>query len=73
MQRFINAEHAYAPRGVRYVQMPEHFPPKPQPRHAAFSALGDQISAIFGPYFVYDVDFWKLSVIVASPSAPPEP
>ncbi|MDQ2679568.1 MAG: IS21 family transposase [Candidatus Eremiobacteraeota bacterium] len=41
--------HAYAPPGVRYVQLPEHLPPKPQPRHEAFAALGDQISTILGP------------------------
>ncbi len=45
----IIATHAFAPDGVRYVQLPEHLPPKPQPRHEAFEVLADKISAIFGP------------------------
>lgn len=42
------ARHQYAAPGVRLVQLPEHLPPKPKPRHEQFDAIGDSISACLG-------------------------
>jgi transposase len=42
------ARHAWARPGVREVQLPEHLPPKPQPRHARFEDLGDRVVDSFG-------------------------
>ena len=44
----IVAKHAYAPRGVRLVQDPQHLPPRPEPRHERFAQLGDAIAARLG-------------------------
>jgi transposase len=40
--------HAYAKPGVRLVQLPEHLPPKPKPRHEQFTAIGERITVILG-------------------------
>jgi len=40
--------HAYAKLGVRLVQLPEHLPPKPKPRHDQFAAAGERIAASLG-------------------------
>jgi transposase len=42
------AQHAYAPYGTRLVQRAEHLPPRPAPRHEAFSALGETIVTQLG-------------------------
>jgi len=46
--REIIASHAYAPSGQRLVELPEHLPPRPQPRHERFAALGEQVVNRFG-------------------------
>lgn len=42
------ARHPYAKSGMRLVQVPDHLPPKPKPRHEHFAAAGDGIAAQFG-------------------------
>lgn len=42
------AHHAYAKSGVRLVQLPEHLPPRPVPRHDAFATAGERITASLG-------------------------
>lgn len=42
------AHHAYAKPGVRLVQLPEHLPPKPKPRHEQFAAAGECIVNALG-------------------------
>jgi len=42
------ARHAWAKPGVRLVQLPEHLPPKPRPRHERFVSLGDRVAQSFG-------------------------
>jgi len=42
------ASHDYAPPGQRLVQIPEHLPPRPQPRHERFAALGEAVVERFG-------------------------
>jgi transposase len=42
------AHHAWAKPGVRIVQLPEHLPPKPRPRHERFVGLGDRVVDSFG-------------------------
>jgi len=44
----VIARHAWAKPGIRLVQLPEHLPPKPQPRHERFAALGDRVAESFG-------------------------
>src|ERR1019366_6145807 len=36
----VIVRHAWAKPGVRLVQLPEHLPPKPRPRHERFVILG---------------------------------
>ncbi len=40
--------HPYAKPGIRLVQAPEDFPPKPQPRHERFVQLADRVAENFG-------------------------
>jgi hypothetical protein len=40
--------HAWAKPGVRLVQLSEHLPPKPRPRHERFVSLGDRVAESFG-------------------------
>lgn len=42
------ARHAYAPPGQRLVQIPEHLPPRPKPRHERFATLGEVVVKRFG-------------------------
>lgn len=42
------AQHAYAPPGQRLMQVPEHLPPPPKPRHERFAALGELVVERFG-------------------------
>ena len=42
------ARHAWAAPGIRVVQLPEHLPPKPQPRHERFVGLGERVVESFG-------------------------
>ena len=42
------ARHAWAKPGIRLVQLPEHLPPKPHPRHERFVGLGDRVAESFG-------------------------
>lgn len=44
----VVAEHVYAKKGLRLVQLAEHLPPQPEPRHERFAGLGDRIVAAFG-------------------------
>ncbi len=44
----VVAQHAYARPGIRLVQLAEHLPPKPQPRHERFVQLGDRVAESFG-------------------------
>ena len=44
----IIAQHDYPPYGVFLVQMSEHLPPRPSPRHERFSQLSDAIVTRFG-------------------------
>jgi hypothetical protein len=44
----VLVRHAWAKPGVRLVQLPEHLPPKPRPRHERFVSLGDRVAESFG-------------------------
>jgi transposase len=44
----VLVRHAWAKPGVRLVQLPEHLPPKPRPRHERFVSLGDRVTESFG-------------------------
>jgi hypothetical protein len=39
--------HSWAEPGTRLVQLPEHLPPKPRPRHERFVGLGDRVAESF--------------------------
>lgn len=42
------AAHGYAEHGVRLVQLAQHLPPRPQPRHERFAQLGEAIADRLG-------------------------
>jgi transposase len=44
----VIVRHSWAKPGTRLVQLPEHLPPKPRPRHERFVGLGDRVAESFG-------------------------
>jgi transposase len=55
----IVAQHGYPAPGVRLVQDPKHLPPKPEPRHDAFTRLGNLVTERLGEIgrqYVHEVE-----------------